>query len=328
MPIAAHTSLDGARVLVTGGAGVIGSHLVDMLLTAGAREVVVLDDLSRGRLDNLAEAVARGGVNLVQGDIRDRTLLGKVSAGIDVLYHLAAIRLTQCAEHPRLALEVMVDGTFNVFEAAVAARVGRLIVASSASVYGAADVFPTEETHHQNNDRTFYGAAKSYSEGLLRSFRETSGLDAVALRPFNVYGPRMDTLGAYTEVLVRWMDRIAHGKPPIVFGEGSQTMDVVYVEDVARAFLIAATRGVAGEVYNVASGVETSLRGLAEALLVAMNASTGIEFAPPRAGSPVPRRLGGTAKARRELGFETKIGLQEGLSRLVAWWLMSGRHRA
>ena len=320
-------SLLGTRVLVTGGAGMIGSHLVDLLLDAGAREVVVLDDLSRGRLDNLAAAMARGGVTLVQGDIRDRALVAKTVPGTDVLYHLAAIRLTQCAEDPRLSLEVMADGTYNVFEAATAAGVRRLVAASSASVYGAAERFPTDETHHQYGDRTFYGAAKTYSEGLLRAFREGSGLDYVALRPFNVYGPRMDTLGAYTEVLVRWMDRIEQGKPPIVFGDGGQTMDFVYVEDVARAFLLAATRGAPGEVYNVASGVETSLRELAEATIRAMDASMGIEFAPPRTGSPVPRRLAATARARDRLGFVAEHTLDDGLRKLVTWWRTAGRQR-
>jgi UDP-glucose 4-epimerase len=222
----------------------------------------------------------------------------------------------------------MADGTFNVFEAACEARVARLVAASSASVYGAADRFPTDESHHQHNDRTFYGAAKTYSEGLLRAFREANGLDYVALRPFNVYGPRMDTLGAYTEVLIRWMDRIEQGKPPIVFGDGAQSMDFVYVEDVARAFQLAATNGAPGEVYNVASGVETSLVGLAEALLRAMDSTIGIEFAAPRAGSPVPRRLAATEKAARDLGFEAAYTLDEGLRRLVNWWRKSGKNQA
>jgi UDP-glucose 4-epimerase len=327
VPTSDRLSLDGARVLVTGGAGVIGSHLVDLLLDARVLEVVVVDDLSRGRMDNLTGATARGLVTFVQGDIRDQALMAKTCAGIDVLYHLAAIRLTQCTEQPRLSLEVMVFGTFNVIEAACNAKVSRLVAASSATVYGAAEKFPTDETHHSYNDRTFYGAAKVYSEGLLRSFRELRGLDYIALRPFNVYGPRMDTLGAHTEVLVRWMGCIAQGKPPIVFGDGSQTMDFVYVEDVARAFLLAATGGAPGEAYNVASGVETSLKSLAESLLRAMKASTGIEFAPPRPGSPVPRRLAATEKARRELGFQAAVTLDEGLQRLVTWWQRSGRHR-
>ncbi len=327
MPTSSHRSLAGARVLVTGGAGMIGSHLVDRLVQAQVREVIVVDDFSRGRLDNLDAAVASRGVTVVTGDIRDRALIAECVAGIDVLFHLAAVRLTQCAENPRLSLDVMVDGSFNVFEAACKAGVRRLVTASSASVYGAADVFPTEETHHGNNDRTFYGAAKSYADALLRAFRDATGLDYVALRPFNVYGPRMDTLGAYTEVLVRWLDRIAQGRAPLIFGDGDQTMDFVYVDDVARAFVLAATSGKAGEIYNVATGVETSLRGLADALLRVMGAPPGIEFAPPRPGSPMPRRLGAVGKARRDLGFEAEYGLDDGLRRLVDWWLAIGRHR-
>lgn len=324
MSVSDTTSLAGARVLVVGGAGMIGSHLVDLLLDAGPREITVLDNLSRGRLENIADAMGRGGVNFIDGDIRNLGQLSRTVSGVDILYHMAAIRLTQCAEQPRLSLDVMVDGTFNVFEAAAEAGVKRLVMASSASVYGAAEIFPTEETHHQYNDRSFYGAAKSYSESLLRSFREAAGLDYIALRPFNVFGPRMDTLGAYTEVLVRWMERIDRGLPPIVFGDGADTMDFVYVEDVARAFLLAATRGSSGEAYNVASGVETSLKDLADALIRAMSADIGVEHAPARAGSPVPRRLASTTKAKAELGFAAEYTLDEGLQRLVSWWRTIG----
>ena len=327
MPLPELHTLSGARALVTGGAGMIGSHLVDLLLDAGVREVIVLDDLSRGTLDNLAHATARGGVIFVQGDIRDRALVERTMEGIDFVYHLAAIRLTQCAEQPRLSLEVMVDGTFNVFEAACTAKVRRLMAASSASIYGAAERFPTDETHHQYGDHTFYGAAKAYSEGLLRAFRAGCGLDYVALRPFNVYGPRMDTLGKYTEVLIRWMDRIESGKPPIIFGNGEESMDFVYVDDVARAFLLAATNGPPAAVYNIASGVETSLLQLAEALIDVMQRNVSIEFAPPRAGSPVPRRLAATAKAERELGYKARIALKDGLGRLYDWWRTVGALR-
>jgi UDP-glucose 4-epimerase len=328
MPAEISPSLDGLRVLVTGGAGMIGSHLVDMLLEAGVREVVVLDDFSRGRLSNLADAMGRGGVTLIEGDVRDRVLVARAFEGIDVGYHLAAIRLTHCQEEPRLSLEVMADGTFNVIEAALATRLRRLVVASSASVYGAADSFPTTERDRTDNDRTFYGAAKAYGEGLLRAFHQKSGLDYVSLRPFNVYGPRMDTLGAYTEVLVRWMNRIAEGKPPVIFGEGSQTMDFVYIGDVARAFRLAGTEGRPGAVYNIASGVETSLKDLAHALLRAMDSPLGVEFAPARGVSAVPRRWADTARAAQELGFKAETGLDEGLCNLVAWWRNAGRSAA
>lgn len=313
-------NLEGARALITGGAGLIGSHVADLLVAGGAAEVVVLDNLSRGRVENLAEAGRSGRLTLIEGDIRDRKTLSREFSGMDLVFHLAAIRLTQCAEEPRLALEVMADGTFNVLEAAVAAGVGRVVAASSASIYGMAERFPTAETHHPYGNRTIYGAAKVFNEGLLTSFRDMYGLDYVALRPFNVYGPRMDTHGAYTEVLIRWMERIDRGESPLIFGDGAQSMDFVFVEDVARAFVLAAGSDATGLVMNVASGTETSLKELAESLLRVMGSDLPIEYGPERALTAVPRRLADPRLARERIGFEATVGMAEGLERLVAWW--------
>lgn len=310
----------GARVLVTGGAGMIGSTIVDLLLEAGAASVDVIDNLVRGRVENLEAGLASGRVSLVTGDIRDRDLVDRLTSGKDLVFHQAAIRITQCAEEPRLALEVLVDGTFNVLEAAAQHRVDKVILASSASVYGTAEEFPTPERHHHHANDTFYGAAKSFDEGMLRSFHAMYGLPYVALRYFNVYGPRMDVHGYYTEVLVRWMERIAEGVPPLVFGDGAQTMDFVHARDVARANLLAAASDRLDGVYNVASGTETSLLELAEALLAAMDSDLGVEHGPERAVNGVVRRLADTRAARRDLGFEAGIGLDEGLRELVAWW--------
>ncbi|MFS0866254.1 NAD-dependent epimerase/dehydratase family protein [Microbacterium sp. 179-B 1A2 NHS] len=314
------TRLEGARVLVTGGAGTIGSTLVDALLAEGVAHVDVLDNLVRGRRANLDTAVASGRVRLVEGDIRDARLVDDLVAGQDVVFHQAAIRITQCAEEPRLALEVLVDGTFNVVEAAARHRVGKLVAASSASVYGMAEEFPTTERHHHENNDTLYGAAKTFNEGLIRSFRAMAGLDYVLLRYFNVYGPRMDVHGLYTEVLVRWMERIADGKPPLIFGDGSQTMDFVCVPDIARANVRAAQSDVVEGTYNIASGTETSLLELAEALLRVMGSDLGVEHGPDRAVNGVVRRLADTSAARRDLGFESTIGIEEGLRQLVRWW--------
>jgi UDP-glucose 4-epimerase len=313
--------MNGQRTLITGGAGLVGSHIADQLVRAGAAEVVVLDNFVRGRRANLAWALANGPVTIVEGDIRDRELLGRVLRGVDVVFHQAAIRITQCAEEPRLALEVLVDGTFNVLEAAVAAGVGKVVAASSASVYGLAETFPTTERHHLYNNRTMYGAAKAFNEGLLRAFHDMYGLDYVALRYFNVYGPRMDIHGVYTEVLIRWMERIAAGQPPLILGDGSQTMDFVYIEDIARANLAAAASDASDEVFNVASGVETSLNDLAKELLRVMGSDLQPECGPERSVNPVARRLADTGAARERLGFEATVGLEEGLGRLVAWWL-------
>jgi UDP-glucose 4-epimerase len=312
--------LHGADILVTGGAGTIGSTLVDQLLEYGVAHIDVLDNLVRGRRANLAPAFESGRVELIEGDLRDRDLVHDLIKGKDVVCHQAAIRITQCAEEPRLALEVLVDGTFNVLEAATAHQVGKVVAASSASAYGLAEQFPTNERHHHHNNDTFYGAAKSFNQGMLRSFRAMYGLNYVGLLPFNVYGPRMDVHGVYTEVLVRWMERIADGKPPIIFGNGEQTMDFVYTGDIGRANVLAIQSDVVEGFYNVASGVETSLRDLAEALLRAMDSDLQIEFGPERAVNGVTRRLADTSAASRDLGFTAEVGLDEGLRRLVAWW--------
>lgn len=315
-------ALGGSRCVVTGGAGTIGSTVVDQLLEAGASEVVVLDNFVRGRRANLVRAGADGGARLrvVDGDIRDRELLAGLLPGTDLLFHLAAIRITQCAQEPRLALEVLVDGTFDVLEAAVAAGVGKVVASSSASVYGLADTFPTPESQAPWANDTLYGAAKTFNEGLLRSFHAMHGLDYVALRYFNVYGPRMDVHGLYTEVLIRWMERIADGKPPLIFGDGSQTMDFVYTEDIARANLLAASAPATDTVYNIATGTEVSLLGLAGALLRAMDSDLPVEHGPERAVNGVTRRLADIARAEAELGWKPELGLDEGLRRLVAWW--------
>ena len=319
---AAGQPLAGQRILVTGGAGTIGSHVVDLLVEAGAADILVLDNFVRGRLANLAGAIDRGGsrVRVVEGDITDRATVRQVTAGADLVFHLAAIRITQCAADPRLALECLVDGTFNVLEAAAEAGVGKVIASSSASVYGLADIFPTPETQHPYHNDTFYGAAKAFNEGMLRSFHAMRGLDYVALRYFNVYGPRMDTHGVYTEVLIRWMERIAAGQPPLIFGDGAQTMDFVHVADIARANILAAHSTATDEVFNIASGVETSLAELAEVLLVAMGSDLGVQHGPERAVNGVTRRLADISAAAERLGWKPEISLPAGIYDLVAWW--------
>jgi UDP-glucose 4-epimerase len=308
------------RVLITGGAGLIGSHIADLLVRDGDPEIIILDNFIRGRRDNLAWAMGHGRVQIVDGDIRDTALLRDVMQGVDLVFHQAALRITQCAEEPRVALQVMADGTFNVLEAAVAAKVQKIVAASSASVYGMADEFPTTEAHHPYNNRTFYGAVKAFNEGLLRSFNEMYGLKYAALRYFNVYGPRMDIHGVYTEVLIRWMERITANKPPLILGDGAQTMDFIYVEDIARANVLAAKANVTDEVFNVASGVETSLNDLAHSLLRVMNSDLKPEYGPARRVNPVSRRLADTSCARKKIGFQSQVSLQDGLSRLVSWW--------
>lgn len=312
--------LSGKKVLVTGGAGFVGSRTTEHLVRAGCSEIVIIDNMVRGRIENL-EGVGPGVVRLVQGDIRDRSLMDSLIEGTDTVFHQAALRITHCAAEPREALEVMVDATYNLLEACLKAKVRKVVFSSSASVYGMADQFPTTEQQHPYNNRTLYGAAKSFGEGLLRSMNEMYGLDYVALRYFNVYGPGMDLHGKYTEVLIRWIERINRGEPPLIFGDGLQTMDFVHVDDVARANVLAARAPVTDMVFNIGTGIETSLRDLAFMLSAAARRN---DLAPvheaERSVNPVRRRLADIEAADQMLGFRSKISLDEGLRDLLSWW--------
>jgi UDP-glucose 4-epimerase len=313
--------LNGSRVLVTGGCGLIGSTTIDILLRECSPErIVIFDNLTRGSLDNVKQALKDRRVTLIKGDIRDVAETHRVMEGMDAVVHMATLRITACAAEPRAALEVMCDGSFNVLEAAQAKGVKKVVTASTASVYGLAVTFPTREDHHTYNNRTWYGASKVMLEGLLRAFNDMYGLPYVALRYFNVYGPRMDIHGRYTEVLIRWMDRIAAGQPPLIFGDGKQTMDFVYIDDVARSNVLALQSDISDDVFNIASGVETSLNDLAHALLKVMKSDLQPEYTEERKVNPVPRRLADTSKAAELLGFRVRVGLEEGLERLVRWW--------
>ena len=314
-------NIDGARILVTGGCGLVGSTTIDLLLQEHSpAQIVIVDNLNRGTLANAAEALKDRRVTLLREDIRDVQAMHKATQGMDAVIHMATLRITACAAEPREALGVMCDGSFNVVEAAQAAGVKKFVTASSASVYGLADTFPTREDHHPYNNRTWYGASKIMLEGLLRSYNDMHGLPYVALRYFNVYGPRMDIHGKYTEVLIRWMERISAGQPPLILGDGTATMDFVYIEDVARSNILALQSGLSDDVFNVASGTETSLNELAAALLKVMGSDLQPEYGPERKVNPVSRRLADTTKAERLLGFRARVGLEEGLTCLVDWW--------
>ena len=319
--VPAMAELRGKRVLVTGGAGFIGSHIVDLLVGEGCAEIVAIDDMVRGRPQNLEAAMQRGPVRLVGGDICDRKLMASLVSGADIVFHQAALRITHCAAEPRRAMDVMVQATFDLLESCAEHHIEKIVLASSASVYGMAEEFPTSERMHPYANRTFYGVAKVFNEGLLRTFNDMYGLRYLALRYFNVYGPRMDIHGRYTEVLIRWMARVEAGEPPIIFGDGRQTMDFVNVRDVARANILGARSEADDKVFNVASGVETSLLELAT-LLAEVMGRKGLapEFAPERSVNPVPRRLALTTKAEELLGFRARIPLAEGLRELVTWW--------
>lgn len=314
-------TLAGKRILVTGGAGFVGSHIVDQLIAHDAASITVIDNMVRGRPANLADALESGRVTLIEGDICDKPQMDMLIRAADVVFHQAALRITHCAAEPRLAFEVMGRAAFDIFEACVTHNVEKLVAASSASIYGLAPEFPTTEAAAPYADRTLYGGLKMLNESLLRSFNDMCGLNYTALRYFNVFGPRMDIHGKYTEVLIRWMERVEAGLPPLIFGDGLQTMDFVDVRDIARANIAAALAPTSDRVYNVGWGIETSLKGLAEALLRIMGRpDLGIEYQEARAINPVERRLADVTRAKKELGFEATITLEDGLRDLVAWW--------
>ncbi|MBF0301396.1 MAG: NAD-dependent epimerase/dehydratase family protein, partial [Oligoflexia bacterium] len=306
-----------------------GSHVVDLLLSFKPREIVVIDNLLRGKKENLKCALdvsslpsSNTKINLIIGDIRDQQLLDDCFSNADYCFHLAALRITRCAENPVEATEVMINGTLNILNMCVKHKLKKLIFSSTASIYGSADEYPTEEKHHPYNNRTYYGAMKLTNESMCRSYHDMYGLNYLALRYFNIYGPRMDTEGRYTEVMIRWIKSIQEGKAPTIFGDGKQSMDFVFVKDVANANILALTSSLTNDVFNVASGKETSLCELADLLLTAMQSILKPVFIPlpsERNKVEVTRRMASIKKAEELLKFNSSISLLDGLKQLISW---------
>ena len=310
-------NLKDSRIAVVGGAGFIGSHIVDQLLAEPVKEVIIVDNFVRGTRANIEQALQDPRVTLVEGSITDRPLMDRVLAGADGLFLLAALWLYECVHEPRKALEVNVDGTWNVIEAAKAAGVKRIVYSSSASVYGDAVTLPMTEEHPFNN-RTMYGATKIAGEQFLRSQFEQHKLPYVALRYMNVYGPRMDYKGTYVSVIMKVLDKIDAGERPVVFGDGSQAYDFVHVSDVARANILSMKSDVADESFNVGTGVQTTINELVKELLAITGTSLTIDYR-PNEQMFVTNRVGSTEKAARMIGFEARTPLTDGLRSVVEW---------
>ena len=308
------------KVVITGGAGLIGSHIADLLVKKNIKKIIIIDDFSRGMITNLSWAKKNGNLEIIRGSILDSDLLLECFDNADFVFHQAAIRITQCAKSNRLAHEVMSTGTFNVAEAAVKSKVKKVIAASSASIYGQAKFFPTKEDHHSYFDDTLYGATKTYLEKIFRSFKSMYDLDYVVLRYFNVYGPRMDTVGKYTEVLIRWLECIKNNFEPIIFGDGTTSMDLIHVKDVAYANILAMEKDITDEIINVGTQKETTLKELLTLILKTNNSSLIPLHKPERAVNSVQRRLADIKKAKDILGFDPKIDLTDGLKDLSNWY--------
>jgi UDP-glucose 4-epimerase len=322
-----HDKIQNSSILITGGAGFIGSYVVEELLKNKPARIVILDNLIRGSLENMKSFIHNPVVTFIEGDIRDTTLLEQCMAGIDYVFHMAALRINACAANPGEGFEVMLRSTFALAEICVKNKVKKVIYSSSASVYGLAQHFPTPESDNPYDNQTFYGGAKLWGEQLFRSYKFMYGLDYVALRYFNVYGPRMDTDGKYTEVMIRWLDCIRDGMAPLIYGDGSTTMDFVYVGDVAKANIAALVSEETDQVFNVGNCKETSLAQLLEALLKVNGSALVPAFKEENTINPVSRRLADNSKAKRLLNFEPSMDLEKGLRELSAWYFKNQKVR-
>ncbi len=312
-------NLSGKRIMLIGGAGLVGSHIVDQLVLEPVSEIVVFDNFLRGTKANLAGAMRSPKVRVVEGSITDPAALTRELQGIDGVFLLASLWLGECVSDPRQAWEVNTIGTWNAVDACRQAGVQRIVYSSSASVYGNALVTPMTEDHPYNN-RTTYGATKIANEQMLRAIYEQHKLPYIGMRYMNIYGPRMDYHGTYVSVIMKVLDRIFAGERPVIFGDGSQVYDFIHVTDAARANVLGMQAGCADENFNIGMGIGTSITELVRLLLDLTGSSLEPEYR-PEAQSFVTQRIGSIDKAERLLGFRATIPLREGLRSVVDWRL-------
>ena len=315
-----HNKIKDSVICVTGGAGFIGSYVVEELIPLQPKKIIIIDNFIRGSKENMKSFINNPVVQFIEADIRDVIKLEHCIAGSDYVFHMAALRINACAASPRDGFDVMLKSTFEVAELCKKHKVKKVIYSSSASVYGLAQHFPTPETDNPYNNQTFYGAAKMWGEQLFRSYKFMYGLDYVALRYFNAYGPRMDTDGKYTEVMIKWLDCIRDSRSPLIYGDGSTTMDFVYVKDIAKANIAALQSDVTDEAFNIGNCEETSLKGLLDVLLKVNDSDLQPEYREETSYNPVSKRLADISKAQQLLGFTPTVSLEEGMKELTNWY--------
>lgn len=320
--------LKNARILVTGGAGFIGSHLVRELLKEEVAEVIIYDNFARGKMENIADSLEdeRCYVYPYGGDIRDTDILNQAMIGVDYVFHLAAMWLLHCKDFPRTAFHVNIEGTFNVLETCVNNNIKKLVYSSSASVYGDAEEVPMTEKHPFNN-RNFYGATKISGEAMATAYNDRYGIPVIGLRYMNVYGPGQDQHAVYSGVVPIMLNKIELGEAPVINGDGSQAYDFIYVEDIARANIAALKSDVNFGFYNVGTEVQTSIKELCDTILRLKKSNLAVIYKPYEADDArqfVQNRIGSRQKAERELGFRYKYSLEEGLQKLIDWRIAKG----
>ena len=314
------TKIKNSTIFVTGGAGFIGSYVIEELLTHEPKKIIILDNLIRGSHENMKSFSQNPAVKFFEGDIRNEDLLEQCIAGTDFVFHMAALRINACAASPQEGFDVMLAATFKLANLCVKHKVKKVIYSSTASVYGLAQHFPTPETDNPYNNQTFYGGAKVWGEQLFRSYKFMYDLDYVALRYFNVYGPKMDTDGKYTEVMIKWLDCVRDTKQPAIFGDGTDSMDFVHVKDVAHANVLALMSDVTDEAFNVGDQVETNLKQMLDTLLAVNNSKLEPVYKEANSINPVSRRLADVSKASKMLGYKPSISLEQGLKELSNWY--------
>ena len=311
------SKLKGSKILLVGGAGLVGSHLTEELVKTDAKEIVIFDNFVRGKLSNLASVTGDKRVKIVKEDILNRDALNQACKGVDFICHLAALWLLLCQKNPREGFDANALGCLNLLEAAKINRVKKIVFSSSASVYGDPLEIPMTE-EHQFNNRTMYGATKIFGEQLYRFYYSHYSLDYLALRYFNIYGPRQDYQGVYVSVIMRALDKVREGKPPVIHGDGSQAYDFIHVRDVARANIAALESSASDQALNIASGKKTSIKEIVSIILKLTNSSLRPQYLGDKS-EYVSERKACVKRAKKALGFEAKIDLSEGLKELIDW---------
>jgi UDP-glucose 4-epimerase len=320
--------LENSKCLVIGGAGFIGSYVVSELLKLNVQEVVIYDNLARGKMEYVKESLKDPRCKFFPagGDIRETDILNDAMKGKDYVFCLAAMWLLHCKDYPRTAFDVNIAGTFNVLEACVKNNIKKLVWSSSASVYGDAVELPMTENHPFNN-KNFYGASKIAGEAMATAFNDRYGLQVIGLRYMNVYGPNQDQTAAYTGVVPIMLNKIEANEAPVINGDGSQAYDFIYVEDVARCNVDAMRADVPFGFYNVGTEIQTSIKELCDTILELKKSDLKVIYKPYSADDAralVQNRIGSREKAEKELGFKYKYDLGCGLQKLIEWRIATG----